>query len=163
MRYQRRGDGSVCLNSFFFIGPYPSQWQTTLIRLLSFMFVVMGWPAIGQALPGLVLSKTAVTVTEGGTQTYTVTLATEPSADVTVPVAAEAVRLGTSELTIPAGEPSGEMTLTGVDKAGYGSHRTVTLRGRVTSPASSVRREVTLTVLDDDLPVVQGDAEPHVI
>ena len=86
MRYQRRGDGSVCLNSFFFIGPYSSQWQTTLIRLLSFMFVVMGWPAMGQALPGLVLSKTAVTVTEGGTQTYTVTLATEPSADVTVQV-----------------------------------------------------------------------------
>ncbi len=53
----------------------------------------------------------------------------------TVLAGAEAVELSASELTIPAGEPSGTVTLTGVDKAGYGSHRPVTLRGRVTSPA----------------------------
>ena len=54
------------------------------------------------------------------------------------------------------------MTLTGVEKAGYTSHRAVTLRGRVTTPASSVQREVRLTVLDDETPEVEGEATPTV-
>ena len=102
----------------------------------------------------------------GGTATVTAVLSNPSSVEtvvgLTVPVGAEAVELGTTTLPIPAEATSGTVTLTGVDKAGYGSHRTVTLRGRVTG--STVRRDVSLTVLDDDPPTVGGGkAEVNVI
>ena len=116
-------------------------------------------------LAGLALSETRINE-NGGTATLTAHLSNRSSAatvvQLTVPAGAEAVELSTSELTIPAGEPSGEVTLTGVDKAGYGSHRAVTLRGRVTRPASTGPPAVTLTVLDDDPPVVEGNNAPTV-
>ena len=103
----------------------------------------------------------------GETTTLTAVLSNPSSVEtvvgLTVLDGAEAVELSASELTIPAGEPSGTVTLTGVDKPGYGSHRPVTLRGRVTSPASTVQHDVTLTVLDDDPPTVGGKAEVNVI
>ena len=102
----------------------------------------------------------------GETTTLTAVLSNPSSVrtvvGLTVTAGADAVRLSASKLTIPAGEISGTVTLTGEDKAGYGSHRPVTLRGRVTSPALGGRLasgvEATLTVLDDDPPVVQGAA-----
>ena len=121
-------------------------------------------------LAGLELSETRISES-GGTATVTAVLSNPSSSEtvvgLTVPVGAEAVELSASELTIPAGVTSGEVTLTGVDKPGYGSHRPVTLRGRVTSPALGGRpdsgEEATLTVLDDDPPTVGGKAEVNVI
>ena len=110
---------------------------------------------------------------DGGEATVTVTLSHPSSSEtvvgLTVTAGADAVRLSQRELTIPAEATSGTVTLTGVDKPGYGSHRTVTLRGRVTSPAlggrlaSGGHKEATLTVLDDDEPVVEGNPTPTVI
>ena len=118
------------------------------------------------------LELSANPISENGeTATVTAVLSNPSSVEtvvgLTVTAGADAVRLSASELTIPAGVTSGEVTLTGVDKAGYGSHRTVTLRGRVTSPAVGGRpdsgEEATLTVLDDDPPTVGGKAEVNVI
>ena len=156
MRYQRRGDGSVCLNSFFFIGLYPSQWQTTLIRLLSFMFVMVGWPAMGQALPGLVLSETAVTVTEGGTQTYTVTLATEPSADVTVQVRSQGEDTGAATVSplhltfTPADWNTAQtVTVSGVEDPDT-ANETVTLAHRASGgDYDTISGTVTVSVTDN--------------
>ena len=156
MRYQRRGDGSVCLNSFFFIGPYSSQWQTTLIRLLSFMFVVMGWPAMGQALPGLVLSETAVTVTEGGTQTYTVKLATEPSADVTVQVRSQGEDTGAATVsplhltfTTEDWNTAQTVTVSGVEDPDT-ANETVTLAHRASGgDYDTISGTVTVSVTDN--------------
>ena len=109
------------------------------------------------------LEVTAERISEaGGTTTLTAYLS-NPSSEVTVvgltlQAGTEAVSLGTTALTIPTGQTSGMVLLTGVDTPGYTSHRTVTLQGRVTSPISTVRREVRLTVLDDDPPEVAGTA-----
>ena len=116
-------------------------------------------------LAELKLSATRISE-NGGTATVTAHLS-NPSSEATVvgltlPVGAEAVELSTNVLTIRAGEKSGTVTVRGVDKAGYGSHREVTLRGQVTTPASNVQRDVTLTVLDDDDPVVEGENAPTV-
>ena len=80
----------------------------------------------------------------------------------TVPAGAEAVTLSPNPLPIPAGAERGAVTVTGVAKAGYTSHRAVTLRGRVTSPVSTVSRDGSLTVLDADPPVVAGETAPTV-
>ena len=76
----------------------------------------------------------------------------------TVPAGAGAVTLNPNPLTIPAEADSGTVSVSGVSDDVYTSHRPVTLQGRVTSPASSVRRDVRLTVLDDDRPEVTGNA-----
>jgi len=102
----------------------------------------------------------------GGTTTVTVTLS-NPSSEatevgLTVPSGAGAVTLSPNPLTIPAKTESGMVTVNGVPDAAYTSHRAVTLRGRVTQPASSIQREGRLTVLDDETPAVAGESTPTV-
>ena len=106
-------------------------------------------------------------IKESGETTTVTAYLSNPSSEVTVvgltvPVGVEVVALSTNELTIPAGDESGTVTVTGRDNEDYGSHRTVTLRGQVTTPASRVRRDVTLTVMDNDDPVVEGENAPTV-
>ena len=103
---------------------------------------------------------------EGMTGEVTVTVS-NPSSEatvvrLTVTAGAAAVRLHTSELTLPAGETRGTVRLEAVDDTVDGPHREVTVQGRVVSPSPGGRRaaEVRLTVTDDDPPEVRGPATP---
>ena len=113
------------------------------------------------------LELAATRIDEAGERTTVTAHLSHPSSTatvvgLTVPVGAAAVTLDAQELTIPAGDESGEVTVSGVADNDYTSHRAVTLRGRVTDPPSTVRRDVRLTVLDDDGPEVTGETAPTV-
>ncbi len=114
---------------------------------------------------GLTLSPTAVTVTEGGTNTYTVKLATEPSANVTVTVTAGA------DVTVnkTGGTPGNSQALT-FTTGNWNTAQTVTvIAGQDTDTAvdtvtlthtasggdyGSVTKNLVVTVTDDDIPEV---------
>ena len=81
--------------------------------------------AVRNVSAGVVLSASALTLTEGGSGTYTVRLAARPSADVTVTIA----RSGDTDVTVDtdAGTAGTQNTLT-FTRANWSRARTVTVR-----------------------------------
>ena len=111
-----------------------------------------------------VLNASIPILEDGGEATVTVTLSHPSSSEtvvgLTVPVGAAAVRLSQRELTIPAEEPSGTVTLTAVGNAVDGAHQPVTVSGRVINLSGSRSpAQVQLTITDDDPPEVSGDTQ----
>ena len=99
------------------------------LLLLTFLLVLPASPALGQSL---VFSSNTVTVTEGGTQTYTVKLATQPSDEVTVQIRSQDTGAATVlplrlTFTTADWETAQTVTVTGVTDPDRASE-TVTLK-----------------------------------
>ena len=107
--------------------------------------------------PGLVLSETALTVEEGGSGTYTVKLATQPSDAVTVTVGGTTgsdLSVDKGTLTFSTSDWSSEQTVTvsaeqDDDSANDSATLTHTAAG---GGYGSVSKDLEVTVTDDDAP-----------
>ena len=119
---------------------------------------------------GIVLSETAVTVTEasgaGRTASYTVKLASQPTADVTVAVASGDTSLVTvnkaslSFTTTNWNQPQ-TVTVTGMDDAiDNPQDRTATVSHSASGDYGSVSKDLTVTVADDEVTGVTLSANP---
>ncbi len=122
---------------------------------------------------GVVVSETALTVDEGGSTTYTVVLASQPTADVTVTLATSGgsgVSVNTSSLTFTASNWDDEQTVT-VSAAQDDDHldESATIAHAVNSDDGDYdgirMASVGVTVIDDeDAPVtVSFDQAAHVV
>ena len=109
------------------------------------------------ALPELVISKTEVDVTEGSTATYTVSLSSAPSADMTVALSSGntgVVTVSPTETTFTSTDFSENITVTGVAD-GDPDHEATEIRHLVTIGSNEyVTAVIPVDVTDDDQPGV---------
>ncbi len=115
----------------------------------------------GSVTASLDISETAVTVDEEGSSTYTVALTSEPTADVTVTItgASDPLTVDTgATLTFDDSNWSDvqTVTLTAADDANVDDETFILVHTASGSAAEygSVREDVTVRVIDNDLPVV---------
>ena len=121
-------------------------------------------------MPALEVSQSAVTVEEGSTATVTVSLATQPSADVTVTIASDDPAVATASpatLTIRASgwNTPRIITITGTDNTTFGPGRaTLTLTSASPDIAhNGLTEDVTVEVTDNEIsPYTADDAESYV-
>ncbi len=104
---------------------------------------------------GLVIAPAAVSVSEGGSQTYTVELATEPSATVTVTISGHAssdVSLDTTslEFTVAKWSEAQTVTVTAAEDDDAGDDEVTLAHTASGGDYGSVTADVVVTVDDDD-------------
>ena len=108
--------------------------------------------------PGLIFNPTAVTVNEGGTSQYTVALATQPTATVTVAITAGGdVTINPTSLTFTASDwntPQPVTINTGTDDDGNNDTQALT-HTATGGDYEGVTGTVTVTVTDNDTPSVR--------
>jgi hypothetical protein len=115
---------------------------------------------------GVSLSKSALTVSEIGSNSYTIALTSQPTATVTIDVSSSDTGEATVEpasLTFTAGDwdTPQTVTVTGVDDTDIDGIQTVTITHQASSTDSAYdtldAKEVTVTVTDDDSASNPGD------
>lgn len=110
-------------------------------------------------LPSVTLSLSDTSFDEnGGTTTVTATLSAATTQDVVVELAFDGAASGTDfdpsadQITIPAGETSGSLTLTGLDNSEVSGERAFSVAiATITGAVESGNQEVTVTITDDDV------------
>ena len=104
--------------------------------------------------PGIILTPTTQTITEGSTATYTIKLATQPTANVTVSVAAATTGTNTdASITVKDtddstnGDQTTAITFTGTT---WSTARTITLAAAADTDATSGKRDIKHTASSAD-------------
>ena len=110
--------------------------------------------AVISSSPGLVFSRTSVGVNEGSTATYTVALATEPTAQVTVPItgAGQGVGASPTRLTFTAANWSTAqtVTVTAAEDSNTGSETVTLTHAASGGDYDGVSGDVTVSTIDND-------------
>ena len=129
----------------------------------SHLVVIKGTAVVQTATPGVTVSESTVSVTEGGTtDTYTVVLDTAPTGDVTIAVTETSDDISLSATTLTFGTATWStaqiVTVTAVDDTIDEAEETATITHSVSASADTTDYPTTMTVDSVSVTVTDNDA-----